>query len=370
MTVSILFTHEIFSQQKYGGISRYFYETASQIAGIDGCEVEIFAPFYINAYFDDNSNVRPIGIKIPTVPHTGRIVRTVDNAVSRLLVKRRKDLDIFHETYYSMTDCCPRSAKRVITVYDMIDEKFADIFLQPVKTQQIKAHAVRRADHVICISENTRRDLIEILGIPEEKTSVVYLGSSFVTQKVAAKPVKVEKPFILYVGFRGGHKNFEGLLRAYGHSSLLKNNFSIVCFGRGDFSTSELSLAESLHISQDNILHLYGTDDMLAGLYTSAAAFVYPSLYEGFGISPLEAMSFGCPVVSANVSSLPEVVGDAAELFDPADDAEMCAAIERVVSTPERAQILVNRGYERAKQFSWEKCARETLNIYKNILQS
>lgn len=369
MTLSILYTHQIFSQQKYGGVSRYFYEIASRIAGIDGNEVEIIAPLYVNAYFDDNSKFRPNGIKIPTVPRTGRIVRTVNNAVYRLLVKRRKDIDIFHETYYSMADYCPRSAKRVLTVYDMIHEKFADNFSRRDKTQQIKSHAVRRADHVICISENTRRDLIALLDVPEEKTSVVYLGSSLATQKVAAKPAEEKKPFILYVGSRGRYKNFEGLLRAYGHSPLLKNGFSIVCFGGGGFTASELSLAESLHISQDNILHVSGTDDILAGLYASAAVFVCPSLYEGFGIPPLEAMSFGCPVVFANVSSLPEVVGDAAELFDPADEAEMRAAIEHVVSTPERAQFLVDRGYERVKQFSWEKCARDTLNIYKKLLQ-
>ena len=269
-----------------------------------------------------------------------------------------------------MADCCPHSAKRVITVYDMIHEKFADNLSRRDNAQQIKAHAVRRADHVICISENTRRDLIALLGVPEEKTSVVHLGYSLAMKNDAVKPAELEKPFILYIGSRGGYKNFEGLLRAYGSSRFLKNEFSMVCFGREGFSASELSLAESLHISQDNILHVSGTDDILAGLYASAAVFVCPSLYEGFGIPPLEAMSFGCPVVCANVSSLPEVVGDAAELFDPTDEAEMRAAIERVVSTPQRGQLLVDRGYERIKQFSWEKCARDTLNVYKKLLPS
>jgi len=354
--------------QKYGGVSRYFYEIANRIAAA-GNEVELFAPLYINEYFRNDCRVRPRGIKISSLPMTGRIVGAVNAAVSRLLVRPRQDVDIFHETYYSMVDCCSLSAKRVLTIHDMIHEKFANNFSRWYKTQQIKSHAVRRADHVICISENTRRDLIALLGVPKEKTSVVYLGSSLATQNVAVKPAEGGKPFILYVGSRGGYKNFEGLLRAYGHSSLLKNGFSIVCFGGGGFSASELSLAESLHISQDSILYMSGTDEILAGLYTSAAAFVCPSLYEGFGIPPLEAMSFGCPVISANVSSLPEVVGDAAELFDPADEAEMRAAIERVVSTPERAQLLVDRGYERVKQFSWEKCAQDTLNIYKKLLQ-
>lgn len=366
--MNILFDHQIFSSQQYGGVSRYFYELASRVSQYPDADITILALAYINQYLSNGLPCKLIGQHFPYIPKTGLLRKTFNNIISKPFIKHCKP-DIIHETYYSTADYCPRSAKRVLTVYDMIHEKFANNFLRRDKTQQIKAHAVRRADHVICISENTRRDLIAILGVPEEKTSVVYLGSSLATQKVAAKPAEIKKPFILYVGSRGGYKNFEGLLRAYGHSSLLKNGFSIVCFGGGGFSASELSLAESLHISQDSILYMSGTDDILAGLYTSAAAFVCPSLYEGFGIPPLEAMSFGCPVISANVSSLPEVVGDAAELFDPADEAEMRAAIECVVSTPERAQLLVDRGYERVKQFSWEKCAQDTLNIYKKLLQ-
>jgi glycosyltransferase involved in cell wall biosynthesis len=113
-----------------------------------------------------------------------------------------------------------------------------------------------------------------------------------------------------------------------------------------------------------------GTDDVLVGLYGSAGAFVYPSLYEGFGIPLLEAMSLGCPVVCSNTSSLPEVVGDAAELFDPYDESAMRDAIERVVSNPEYATSLIEKGRRRASLFSWEKCARETFNIYCKILES
>jgi len=366
--IKICYDHQIFSWQQYGGIPRYFYEIARRISEYPDADVTILALAYINEYLRNGSPGKLIGRYLPHISKTGFLRKPFNNLISKPFARHCKP-DIFHETYYSMADCCPRSAKRVITVYDMIHEKFADNFSRRDKTQKIKAHAVRRADHIICISENTRQDLIEILGVPEEKTSVVYLGSSLITQKFATKPAEGGKPFILYVGSRGGYKNFDGLLRAYGRSPLLKNGFSIVCFGGGSFSASELSLAESLHISQDNILHVSGTDDILAGLYTSAAAFVCPSLYEGFGIPPLEAMSFGCPVVCANVSSLPEVVGDAAELFDPTDEAKMRVAIERVVSTPERGQLLVDRGYERIKQFSWEKCARDTLNVYKKLLQ-
>jgi glycosyltransferase involved in cell wall biosynthesis len=367
--MNILFDHQIFFLQQYGGVSRYFYEIANRIAEGSENKVEIFAPLYVNEYFRNDSKIRPKGVKIPLLPRSKRVMAAVNTSISRLRVKPRRDVDIFHETNYSMADCCPRSAKRVITVYDMIHEKFADSFLQRDKTREFKAHAVRRADHVICISENTRRDLIELVGVPEEKTSVVYLGYSLAMDGDAAVPALGEKPYILYVGQRGGYKNFEGLMRAYGSSLFLKNEFSLVCFGGDALNTRERALMDSLNISSNHVKQLSGGDEVLAELYAAAAVFVYPSHYEGFGIPPLEAMSFGCPVVCANTSSLPEVVGDAAELFDPADEVQLCRALELVVTSTARANILIERGRERCKQFSWEKCASETLDIYKRILQ-
>ena len=134
--------------------------------------------------------------------------------------------------------------------------------------------------------------------------------------------------------------------------------------------SSEVKLMRSLNISVDSVLYMSGSDDVLVGLYGSASAFVYPSLYEGFGIPLLEAMSLGCPIVCSNTSSLPEVVGDAAELFNPYDESVMREAIERVVSNPEYTTSLIEKGRRRAKLFSWEKCAKETLNVYSKIIES
>jgi glycosyltransferase involved in cell wall biosynthesis len=141
-----------------------------------------------------------------------------------------------------------------------------------------------------------------------------------------------------------------------------------VCFGGGKFKSSELELMKSLNIPRSKIRYLSGADDVLAGLYASAAALICPSFYEGFGIPPLEAMSFGCPVACSNPSSLPEVVGDAAEFFDPAAEDQISSAIERIVYTPEITDLMINRGHERIKKFSWDKCSRETLMVYENIL--
>jgi glycosyltransferase involved in cell wall biosynthesis len=374
--MNILFDYQIFRMQQYGGISRYFYEIANRIAAVPGNKVEIFAPFYITEYFRNNNRVRPWGIKISPLsrPKLRYIVDVVNSELSRLLVKPRNNVEVFHETYYSLADYCPLSAKRIITVYDMIHEKFADYFSDAAEVKQIKAHAVRRADHVICISENTKQDLIQFLAVPEERISVVYLGSSLTSntsnaEEKANTPAANWKPYILYVGARSGYKNFERLLRAYAGSSLLRREFTLVCFGWVEFLPCELELMRLLNISTDSVKHISGTDEVLAGLYDSAAAFVYPSLYEGFGIPLLEAMSLGCPVACANSGSMPEVAGDAAELFDPYDESAIRAAIERVVLVPEYTAALIERGRRRAVLFSWEKCAKDTIGVYQQVLE-
>ncbi|MBF0547346.1 MAG: glycosyltransferase family 4 protein [Candidatus Riflebacteria bacterium] len=369
--MKILFDSQVFSFQRYGGISRYFFEIANHIAGNKENKVEIFSPLFINEYLLNCRNVRIRGFKSPRIHNFEIPVKFILNGnqlLSRFLTKPRQNVDIFHETYYSMFDVCPRSAKRIITVYDMVHEKFPEPGSGCSKITKAKIASLQRVDHIICISENTRQDLIKLLDIPEKKTSVVHLGHSLILKNNKAKLSIEKKPFILYVGPRVGYKNFEGLLRAYGNSHFLKSEFSLACFGGENFNSRELLLIEALKIPLEKVKYFSGTDDVLAGLYASAAAFVYPSLYEGFGIPPLESMSFGCPVVCSNTSSMPEVVGNAAEFFDPNDESEIRLAIERVLSSAERRQMLVNAGFERIKQFSWKKCALETLDVYKRVL--
>lgn len=366
--MNIIYDHQAFSLHRYGGISRYFYEIANRIAGMDGNRVEIFSPLYVNEYFKPGDLVRPFGFYVPPIPRTLRGIRAINNFASRSL-KTRCDVDIFHETYYSLQDYCPRSAKRIVTVYDMVHERLPEYFQRKDDTPQVKAHAVKRADHVVCISENTRRDMIELLGVPEEKTSVIHLGYSLTAKASGGRPIVRGKPYILYVGHRNGFRNVTRLLRAYSSSPILRSNFSLVFFGGGVFSAAEDDAIKALSLLPGDVMQISGGDDILASLYLNAAAFVYPSLYEGFGIPPLEAMAFGCPVVCSNTSSLPEVVGDAAELFDPVDESDMRKALERVISSPERANFLIERGRDRCKQFSWEKCAMDTLNVYEKVLQ-
>ena len=369
--MKILYDHQIFSRQRYGGISRYFHEISNRIPDLEGDEVEIFAPLHVNDYSRASQTNRLTGIRAPKLPGGALALGVVNMIMGNAIVRPRKNVAIFHETYYSMFDYAPSSAKRVITVYDMIHELFPESFSKTDMTRRIKQLAVLRADHVICISESTRRDLIRLMDIPIEKTSVVHLGHSLTktnSQKILFPELR--KPYLLYVGKRGGYKNFRCLLFAYGQSARLKREFSLVCFGGGNLTPDELSSLRSLGVNSEDVVCVNGNDAVLAGLYSSAAALIYTSLYEGFGIPPLEAMAHGCPVICTNTSSLPEVVGDAAALFDPHDQDRLRATIENVTSSKEMSTHLTSLGYDRITNFSWDKCARSTLNEYKRVLGS
>ncbi len=368
-TLRVLYDHQIFCLQQYGGISRYFYELANHVDGFAGWDAEIFAPFHVNGYLAAHEGVHPKGLSIPRSFGIGRLgAWGMDTCLAYLKLRPRRDVNILHETYYTMADYCPAAASRVITIHDMIYEKFPDQFPRRDKIRQMKAHAVARADHVICVSESTRRDLVTILGVAERKTSVVYHGYSCVVNGHIMPAALLKKPYLLFVGQRGGYKNFETLIQAYSHSLRLRKELSLVCFGGGPFSNAEKKLIKMHGLSAENVIPISGDDNVLAGLYASATSFVYPSLYEGFGIPLLEAMSLDCPVICSNSSAFPEVVGDAADLFDPRDVDFLQRAIERVVFSPDYRDSLIRRGRERVKQFSWDKCAQGTLQVYEQLL--
>ena len=367
--MKIVYDHQIFGWQQYGGISRYAYELALEITNSSTYDLSIVSPFYVNQYLKNApKHLKVLGIPIRYIPRSGRIIRAVNFILAWSLLRFIRP-DIVHETFFSSMRIAPKKSKVVLTVYDMIHERFAGSFSKLDATSKEKASAVARADHVICISEQTKQDLIEILGVEPQKISVVYLGFTL-TSKDGSSKEKIHqiRPFLLYVGSRRGYKNFEGLLKAYAASLKLRNAFDLICFGGGAFTNEEKALMQQLGISTDRVFQVAGDDALLAGYYKAASVFVYPSLYEGFGIPPLEAMSFDCPVVCSNISSIPEVVGNAAEMFDPESPDSISAAIERVINNSQLRENLINLGRERIKLFSWERCAKETLDVYRKVM--
>ena len=365
--MKLVYDYQIFSSQKYGGISRYFYETATRIAKYEQFEVTILALIYSNEYVRHCDEDLVIGKHVYHVPKTRIIKRLVNTEISRWWMKKNKP-DIVHETYYSYRRMSPKNSKTVITVYDMIHEKFGHHFSKLDNTSFLKAKSLKRADHIICISENTRKDLLETFHINPRKVSVIHLGYMQKQTEYQLTTPFIKEPYILYVGNRNAWKNFQGFLKAFLISQRLNSNFKVVCFGGGDLSRKELEANRKHNVKEQNIIQISGNDETLANLYTHASALIYPSLYEGFGLPLLEAMSFQCPVICGNTSSIPEIVGKAAEFFEPHDPESIAHAIEAVVFSQSRVATLREQGTKRVKKFSWDKCIEKTLQVYENLL--
>ena len=380
-SLKIFFDPQIFILQKYGGISRYFSELAPRLMNVGQVSsVKIVAPFYVNLYLSQLPSAVLWGFQAPRwIAGTNWHFLTFLKIGLQLFAMAIGAIyinlfvpSIIHETYYFPVYIFRRRPKRVITIHDMIHEKFPQHFPLSDKTALRKRAAAKKAHHIICVSESTRRDVIEILGISPAKLSVVYLGVNTFPMLDAPPEVLIEflkTPYLLYVGERGGYKNFLEFLNAYSSSNRLRNFFNIVCFGGGSISKKEQEAIKSNGINRDRILQVAGDDALLGYLYKNAAVFVYPSLYEGFGIPPLEAISQGCPVVASRVGSITEVVGFAAEYCDPMDHLSIAIAIENVVFDEKRVSQLKSLGEKQLAKFSWGRCAQETGRIYMSLLQ-
>jgi glycosyltransferase involved in cell wall biosynthesis len=235
---------------------------------------------------------------------------------------------------------------------------------------------VRRSDRVIADSQSTRRDLVSLLGVPDARIDVVPLGLGAVrrceplSERELRERLRLgERPVLLSLSAKRPHKNLMALIGALARIPVERRPV-LVLPGYGTAHESELrERADALGVGEDVRWPGWLPDRELEGLWRAAAAFVYPSLYEGFGLPVLEAMARGVPVACSNASSLPEVAGDAALLFDPREEAAIAASIERLLSDPVEAQRLRARGAERARTFTWGRTAQLTLESYRRALE-
>ena len=367
--MKVAFDSVAFARPDVGGVARYFATLARELSFEPGVKIKVFSPFYRNKYAHSMCNRLITGLFVPTLQNTGLLVETASRYVSELQM-RMGSCDVVHETGYTMKPCPIEAKARVITIHDMIHELFPMPGSQ--KITFLKRRAVERADHILCVSRQTQADLIRLFDVLPSKTSVTYLGVEKARNYSNATPPLMGglgKPYLLYVGGRGGaHKNFAGFLRAVASSGILKKGVDTICFGGGPFNDFERELIISLGFGSGQVRQVSGSDESMGAYYTNAAAFVYPSIYEGFGIPPLEAMSMGCPVIASNKGAIPEVVGSAARLCCATDIAELAEAIETVVFDSAVKEGLVAEGYLRSSLFTWKKCAEETLHAYRSVM--
>jgi len=381
--MKILFDSQIFDEQKYGGISRYYSELIRAFRQSEKIKCELPIRNTDNEYlsklnFIKNKNIKPHFLS--NIKGKFLLYKALDvfdkNSNRNLVIKKLKeqDFDIFHPTYYDPYFLNYLNNKKlVLTVYDMIHERFPKYFNpHKNKTIQNKKRLILKADKIIAISENTKRDIIKFYNVPEEKIKVIHLANSLspVDMRPNNAPELPEK-FILYVGGRSVYKNFIYFIESI--TPLLKKDPDLKLIvaggykGNNKFSQKEIKLFSYLNI-ENQIFQYSVNDQTLAYFYNQAKCFIFPSLYEGFGIPILEAFACSCPVLASNSSSLPELGGEAAIYFNPVDKMSILNAVESVVYNEDLRQSMILKGREQLKKFSWQKTAQETLSLYESIL--
>ncbi len=284
-----------------------------------------------------------------------------------------KSYDVFHPTYFDTYFLPLLKAKPfILTVYDMIPEMFPQYSPPGDIIARNKKLLVHRAAHIIAISQNTKNDLVKILNVDPAKISVVHLASSLNTKKNKQLTKKNNfGEYLLYVGTRVNYKNFDEYVTAIAPILHQNPKLKIVCVGdkpaSGPFTDQEISLFKKLRIRQQ-LVFTHATDEELVGLYSQAKAFIFPSLYEGFGIPVLEAFSCFCPVMCSNTSSLPEVAGNAAVYFDPYSKASMRDSLQNFLKGGVRLRNeLIFKGQKQLKSFTWDNSAKKTMAVYKLV---
>ncbi len=381
--MKILYDHQIFEAQKFGGISRYFYELMSSKKEASILSLNYSNNEYIlsDAYYSQRISTREESLRrfFWGMDFRGKhrlfnlrnrifplIQSELDNRNLSELLLNQGEFNVFHPTYYNPYFLKYLNGKNfVLTVYDMIHEYFSECFPENDPIRESKKLLCEKASRIIAISESTKRDLIELYRINPEKIDVIYLGSSISDADILTVSNIPEK-YILFTGARAIYKNFNFFIRSIERVLKARDDLHVVCTG-SDFTQNEVELFDTLGITE-RMHHYFVSDRQLAFFYSKAILFVFPSLYEGFGIPVLEAFSCRCPAVLSNTSSLPEVGGDGAVYFDPEDMTSIRESVEDVLSDSDLRATMIKKGRERVKQFSWKKTVKKTWAFYRKIV--
>lgn len=351
--MKVIYDNIIYSLQKAGGISAYWSELSIRLTNKD---------IDIDFYEYQNKNIFSKQLRNKVKKET-----FISYKLSRYLnfFKKLPKGSVFHSSYYRVAN--QKDVLNVTTIHDFTYEYFRTGLAKFIHTWQ-KRKAIKKSDAIICISKNTKKDLIKFCpNIKEDNIKVIYDGVSndfFELDKCSEyldgkfEKLKSEK-YILYVGDRSSYKNFDIAVEIANELS----DYSFVIVGGGYLNNTEIKNIKTQY------LHFQGIDTKeLNILYNNAFCLVYPSSYEGFGIPLVEAMQAGCPVVSTNISSIPEVVGDAALLVDDINYNCYLQEIKKLKNSDFR-NILITKGFQQAQKFSWDKCAEETYEFYKKALK-
>ena len=360
----VAFDEQIFAIQRHGGISRVFAELAHKfVANPDlGIQLQPVAAPLVNEYIlRDPLTAQALAIR-PS-KHWGP-------SIARSLARRRHKgpVDIVHNTFY-----LPRAladypeAKRVVTIHDMIPELLPHT-RRRLDILTVKRRYVERADHIVCVSGSTKRDLVAIYGPIASPITVIHSGVGSEFQPGAPPIPKWPNHYILHVGHRGSYKGGRTLLHSFAKVARDYPDVILMYAGGGSLTRQEQSEISSLGLT-DRVFQQQVSEALMPGAYANADLFVFPSEYEGFGLPALEAMASGTAMILCNSSSLPEVGGDAAQYFPPGDSTRLAELIGNALSDPKQSDELRVRGLNRVKNFTWQSTAEALANTYRLTVQ-
>lgn len=363
----ILYDHQLFSLQNAGGASRYFYELIRFLTTVPDVQTELLMGINASIYPFSQlpaDKVRVVGFRDSVPPGTLRYI--VNETWGNVVAAGRGKMDVYHSTAYLRMPLI-RARKVVATHHDCTYERFPELFPNAKKALWARKRLFPSVDAIICVSESCRQDLLHFYNVDRAKTCVIHHGLSILPRStVAAAQLQshLRRDYLLYVGMRAAFKNFDALLQAFRDSGL-SDSLDLLVLGGGPFTAQEKLRIANLGLNDCVIGFPAVSDELLAEAYARAKLFIYPSLNEGFGLPPLEAMSLGCPVLASDIPAIREVCRDAPFYFDPQDQGSFNRELLRAVNDKGARHHAIERGKQVSGRYSWEKCGRETLALYR-----
>ncbi|MES2826854.1 MAG: glycosyltransferase family 1 protein [Bacteroidota bacterium] len=366
--IKVFFDHQKFTTQRYGGISRYFSNIIDEIkTRPEDFEYQLGILYSKNYYIKDEPQFinQFIGRKFLDSQFDGKVY-TINDRYCRYLLKRN-NFDIFHPTYYDTYFLDRLKKPFVTTIHDMTHEMLPEYFWAGDPLTINKRLSIERADKIIAISQTTKKDLLNLSNVKEEKIDVIYHGIDTITPLEVQVVKDLPEHFVLFVGDRSGYKNFYLMIQGFAKIHKRFPDLRMVLTGGGTMEQAEIEYIRRLNVAE-KIIHIQVSDSELNYLYQKAALFLYPSLYEGFGLPILEAFRAQCPILLSNTECFNEIALDAAVYFDPYSLSDLVAKLESIIHNSSLRNDLIKKGNVRLLDFPLKTCNEKTLSLYQSLI--